>query len=94
MKRYYGLALLANKLEDKVVSDYGCLLPADPFLEWDVETEHWELSKTHEEIEALRYVHEGAFEAIAQEVVETDGSSVEVVQEERVEENQQETAEP
>ena len=70
LRRYYGLALLANKLEDKVVSDYGCLLPADPFLEWDVETEHWELSKTHEEIESLAEVHEKAFEAIQEETVE------------------------
>ena len=70
LRRYYGLALLANKLEDKVVSDYGCLLPADPFIEWDVETEHYELSKSHEEIESLATVHRLAFQAIQEEEVE------------------------
>ena len=94
LRRYYALALMANRLEGKVVNDYGCLLSADPFLEWDVETEHWELSKTHDEIEALREVHEAAYEAIEQEVLEPDDeSTVEVIPEETAEENQNESAE-
>ena len=60
----------------EVVNDYGCPLPADPFLEGDVETEHWER----------------AFEAMFEEVVEADERDVETIQEETAEEIQGETS--
>ena len=56
----------------EVVNDYGCPLPADPFLEGDVEAEHWER----------------AFEAMFEEVVEADERDVETIQEETAEEMQ------
>ena len=70
LRRYYALALMANRLEGKVVNDYGCLLPADPFLEWDNDTEHYELTKTREEIEAVAAVHERYWEEVEAETVE------------------------
>ena len=38
---YYKLALEANHLEGKIVPDYGCLVPIEPFLEWSINKEHY-----------------------------------------------------
>ena len=41
MNKFYALALLSNKLENKVVNDYGDVPPIEQFLEWNVEQEHY-----------------------------------------------------
>ena len=46
---YYKLALESNILEGKLVMDYGCVVPIEPFLEWDVNKEHHVIKESVDE---------------------------------------------